>query len=142
MYYTDENSRKVAPYIIHRTSIGCYERTLAYLLEKYAGALPLWLSAEQVKVMNIAQSSEDYAREVHEKLLRAGIRSVLDLRNEKIGYKIKDALVNKFPYMVIVGDGERDNGTISIRGRGNENASGLQLDDFIARLQEEIKNHK
>ncbi|MBQ8424951.1 MAG: threonine--tRNA ligase, partial [Clostridia bacterium] len=122
MYYTDENSRKVAPYIIHRTSIGCYERTLAYLLEKYAGALPLWLSAEQVKVMNIAQSSEDYAREVHEKLLRAGIRSVLDLRNEKIGYKIKDALVNKFPYMVIVGDGERDEGTISIRGRGNENA--------------------
>jgi len=142
MYYTDEKSQKKAPYIIHRTSIGCYERTLAYLLEKYAGALPLWLSAEQVKVMNIAESSEDYARQVHEKLLSAGIRSVLDLRNEKIGYKIKDALVNKFPYMVIVGDGERDSDTISIRGRGNENASGLKLDDFIARLQEEIKTFK
>ena len=140
MYYTDENGQKKMPYIIHRTSLGCYERTLAYLLEKYAGALPLWMSAEQVKVMNIAQSSEDYAIEVYEKLKNAGIRAVLDIRNEKIGCKIREATTNKFPYMVIVGDGEKQNKTISIRGRGNENKTDLILEDFIQRLTQEILN--
>ena len=142
MYYIDENGQKKLPYIIHRTSLGCYERTLAYLIEKYAGALPLWLSAEQVKVMNISESSEDYAKEIHEKLKLAGIRSVLDVRNEKIGYKIREAMANKFPYLIIVGDGEKENKTISIRGRGNENKSDLKLEDFIERLKTEIKNFK
>ena len=142
MYYIDENGQKKMPYIIHRTALGCYERTLAYLLEKYAGALPLWMSAEQVKVMNIAESSEDYAREIHNKLRSAGIRSVLDVRNEKIGYKIREAVTGKIPYMIIVGDGEKENNTISIRGRGNENQSGLKFEDFLARLQEEIKTLK
>ena len=142
MYYIDENGQKKLPYIIHRTSLGCYERTLAYLIEKYAGALPLWLSAEQVKVMNISESSEDYAKEIHEKLKLAGIRSVLDIRNEKIGYKIREAMANKFPYLIIVGDGEKENKTISIRGRGNENKSDLKLEDFIERLKEEIKSFK
>ena len=142
MYYTDENGQKKMPYIIHRTSLGCYERTLAYLLEKYAGALPLWMSAEQVKVMNIAQSSEDYAVSVYEKLKKSGIRAMLDIRNEKIGYKIREATTSKIPYMIIVGDGEKQNQTISIRGRGNENKSDLKLEDFIARLQNEIENFK
>ena len=142
MYYIDENGQKKMPYIIHRTSIGCYERTLAYLLEKYAGALPLWMSAEQIKVMNIAESSEDYAREINNILLSHGFRTSLDARNEKIGYKIREAVANKIPYMIIVGDGEKNDGTISIRGRGNENVSGLKLDDFIARLKEEIRTFK
>lgn len=142
MVYTDENSQKKHPYIIHRTSLGCYERTLAYLIEKYAGALPLWMSAEQVKVMNIAESSEAYAKEVYEKLLEAGIRAQLDTRNEKIGYKIREAANYKIPYMVIVGDGERDSKTISIRGRGNEVKNNITLDEFIARLKEEIRTFK
>lgn len=142
MYYVGEDGQKKLPYIIHRTSLGCYERTLAYLLEKYAGALPLWLCADQVKVMNIAESSEDYAREINNVLLSNGIRSSLDARNEKIGYKIREAVSQKIPYMIIVGDGEKENNTISIRGRGNENVSGLKLEDFVARLTEEIKTFK
>jgi len=142
MYYIDEDGQKKLPYIIHRTSLGCYERTLAYLIEKYAGALPLWMSAEQVKVMNISENSEEYAKEIHAKLKEAGIRSTLDIRNEKIGYKIREAMANKMPYLIIVGDGEKENSTISIRGRGNESKSDLKLEDFIARLKEEIKNFK
>ncbi len=142
MYYIDEDGQKKLPYIIHRTSLGCYERTLAYLLEKYAGALPLWMSAEQVKVMNISENSEEYARQIHEKLLGCGLRSLLDVRNEKIGYKIREAAANKIPYMIIVGDGEKENGTISIRGRGNESVSNLKLEDFVNRINEEIKSFK
>ncbi|MBQ7885032.1 MAG: threonine--tRNA ligase [Clostridia bacterium] len=142
MYYIGEDGQKKLPYIIHRTSLGCYERTLAYLIEKYAGALPLWLCAEQVKVMNISENSEEYAREINNILQANGLRSVLDVRNEKIGYKIREAVGQKIPYMIIVGDGEKENNTISIRGRGNENSSGLKLEDFIARLKEEIKTFK
>ncbi len=142
MYYIDEDGQKKLPYIIHRTSLGCYERTLAYLLEKYAGALPLWMSAEQVKVMNISEASEDYAKEINSKLLSYGIRSDVDVRNEKIGYKIREAAANKIPYMIIVGDGEKEKQTISIRGRGNESLSDLKLDDFVARLLKEIAEKK
>ena len=142
MYYTDENGEKKLPYIIHRTSLGCYERTLAYLLEKYAGALPLWMSSEQVRVMNISEASADYASKINQKLQMAGFRTNLDLRNEKIGYKIREAAANKTPYMVIVGDGEVESETISIRGRGNESASGLKLEDFIARLQKQVEERK
>ncbi|MBO7528031.1 MAG: threonine--tRNA ligase [Clostridia bacterium] len=142
MFYTDENGEKKLPYIIHRTSIGCYERTLAYLLEKYAGALPLWLCAEQVRVMNISEASEYYANEIYKKLQSYNIRCTIDVRNEKIGYKIREAATTKIPYMIIVGDGEKENGTISIRGRGNKSASGLKLDDFIARLNKEIAEKK
>ena len=142
MVYTDENGEKKYPYIIHRTSLGCYERTLAYLIEKYAGALPLWMSAEQVRVMNISENSAEYASEINKKLQAYGFRTNLDLRNEKIGYKIREAAANKVPYMIIVGDGEKESGTISIRGRGNESASGLNLDDFIARLNRQLAEKK
>ncbi len=142
MFYTDENGEKKLPYIIHRTSLGCYERTLAYLLEKYAGALPLWLSAEQIKVLNISDSSAEYAKEINNKLLVNGFRSFVDLRNEKIGYKIREAVTSKIPYMIIVGDGEKEKGTISVRGRGNENIADISLEDFIARLKKEIEEKK
>ena len=122
--------------------MGCYERTLAYLIEKYAGALPLWMSAEQVRVMNISSDSEEYAVKINEELEKSGIRSKLDIRNEKIGYKIREASNYKVPYMIIVGSGEQQNGTISIRGRGNENLSNIKLEDFVMRLQKEMKEFK
>ena len=142
MEYTDKDGNKKNPYIIHRTSIGCYERTLAYLIEKYAGAFPLWLAPVQVKVMNITDRTEEYAKKVMQKLEEAGLRVELDNRNEKIGYKIREALSYKIPYLVILGDQEDVEQTISIRGRGNENQTGLKIEDFIERLNQEIKSLK
>ena len=142
MEYTDSDGTKKNPYIIHRTSIGCYERTLAYLIEKYAGAFPLWLSPEQVKVLSLTERNNDYAKEVKVELEKNGIRVEEDLRNEKIGYKIREALSMKIPYLIIVGDEEENNKTISIRGRGFENKSGLKLSDFIERLKNEINTKK
>ena len=139
MVYTDKDGNKKNPYIIHRTSIGCYERTLAYLIEKYAGAFPLWLSPEQVRVMSLTERNTDYVDKIVAKLKQEGLRVEADNRNEKIGYKIREALNEKVPYLIIVGDEEEKNGTISIRGRGYENKSGLNLDDFIARLKNEIE---
>ena len=142
MEYTDSDGTKKNPYIIHRTSIGCYERTLAYLIEKYAGAFPLWLSPEQVKVLSLTERNNDYAKAVKVELEKNGIRVEEDLRNEKIGYKIREALSMKIPYLIIVGDEEENNKTISIRGRGFENKSGLKLSDFIERLKNEINTKK
>lgn len=142
MVYTDKDGNKKNPYIIHRTSIGCYERTLAYLIEKYAGAFPLWLSPEQVRVMSLTERNTDYVDKIVAKLKQEGLRVEADNRNEKIGYKIREALNEKVPYLIIVGDEEEKNGTISIRGRGFENKSGLNLDDFIARLKDEIETKK
>ena len=142
MEYTDSDGSKKIPYIIHRTSIGCYERTLAYLIEKYAGAFPVWLSPEQVKVLSLTERNNDYASEIVDKLKEEGLRVEADLRNEKIGYKIREALSMKIPYLIIVGDEEEKNGTISLRGRGQENKSGLKLSEFIERIQNEIKTKK
>ena len=142
MVYTDKDGNKKNPYIIHRTSIGCYERTLAYLIEKYAGAFPLWLSPEQVRVLSLTERNTDYVDKIVAKLKQEGLRVEADNRNEKIGYKIREALNEKVPYLIIVGDEEEKNGTISIRGRGYENKSGLNLDDFIARLKNEIETKK
>ena len=142
MVYTDKDGNKKNPYIIHRTSIGCYERTLAYLIEKYAGALPLWISPEQVRVLSLTERNCDYVNEIVERLRKEKIRAEADNRNEKVGYKIREALNEKTPYLIIVGDEEEKNKTISIRGRGNENKSGLNLDDFILRLKEEIETKK
>ena len=142
MVYTDKDGNKKNPYIIHRTSIGCYERTLAYLIEKYAGAFPLWLSPEQVRVLSLTERNCDYVNEIVSTLRENGLRAESDNRNEKIGYKIREALNEKVPYLIIVGDEEEKNKTISIRGRGYENKSGLNLNDFIARLKEEISTKK
>lgn len=142
MEYTDKNGEKKIPYIIHRSSIGCYERTLAYIIEKYAGAFPLWLAPEQVRVLTLTDRSNAYAEEITKKLKEHDIRVECDTRNEKIGYKIREAMSMKLPYLIIVGDEEEKTNTISIRGRGFENKAGLKLDDFIARLEEEIKTKK
>ena len=142
MEYTDKDGMKKNPYIIHRTSIGCYERTLAYLIEKYAGAFPLWLAPTQVKVLTLTERNNDYARKIYEELKEKGFRAELDDRNEKVGYKIREALNMKTPYLIIVGDEEEKNGTISIRGRGFENKSGLLLADFVKRMQEEVDSKK
>lgn len=142
MEYTDKDGNKKNPYIIHRTSIGCYERTLAYLIEKYAGAFPLWLAPEQVRVLSLTERNCDYVNEIVARLRSEGMRAEADNRNEKIGYKIREALNEKIPYLIIVGDEEEKNKTISIRGRGYENKSGLNLDDFIKRLHEEIDSKK
>ena len=117
MEYTDADGQKKLPYIIHRTSLGCYERTLAYLIEEYAGAFPLWLSPTQVKVMTITNRADDAAKAIAEKLDSLGIRCELDLRNEKIGFKIREAQMDKIPYMFVLGDKEAENGTVAVRGR-------------------------
>ena len=142
MEYTDKDGSKKTPYIIHRTSIGCYERTLAYLIEKYAGAFPLWLAPEQVRVLSLTERNNDYAEKIKKQLFDLGFRAEVDTRNEKIGYKIREALSMKVPYLIIVGDEEESANTISIRGRGNENKTGLNLQDFIERLKNEENSKK
>ncbi len=140
--YTDADGKEKEPIMIHRVIYGSLERMIAVLTENFAGAFPLWLAPTQVVVMNISEHTEDYARRVYDKLFSKGIRAELDVRNEKIGYKIREALSQKVPYLVILGDKEQESETISIRGRANENASDLRLDDFIARLELEIITKK
>lgn len=142
MEYTDSDGIKKNPYIIHRTSIGCYERTLAYLIEKYAGAFPVWLAPEQVRILPITDRANEYGSKILAQLQSVGLRASLDDRNEKVGYKIREAATMKIPYQIIIGDEEVANQTISIRGRGNENKSGLKLADFVERILQEVKTRK
>ena len=139
MLYTDVNGEKKFPYVIHRTSLGCYERTLALVLEKYAGALPLWFAPEQVRVMDVSEKSEDYCREVYDKLLLAGLRPEKDLRSEKIGKKIRDAQIEKVPYMLVIGESEAQSGEVAIRRRGKGDIGKMKLDDFIALCKQQIE---
>ena len=139
MEYTDRDGVKKNPYIIHRTSIGCYERTLALLIEKYAGAFPVWMAPTQVKMLPIADRHLDYTYEVKKQLEAKGIRVEIDDRNEKIGYKIREARLQKVPYMLIVGDNEVESGTLSVRQRGEDGDLGsMSVEDYIARITEEI----
>lgn len=140
MYYIDENNEKVRPYIIHRTSMGCYERTLAWLIEHYAGMFPTWLSPEQVRVLPISENFAEYAEKVNRILLEADIRSSVDRRSEKIGYKIRDARTQRVPYMVIVGASEQEEGKISLRSRYLGDEGMRDIDGFVAQLREEIDN--
>ena len=132
MEYTDQNGKKVRPYIIHRTSLGCYERTLAYLIEKYAGALPMWMAPEQVRVLPITDRCGDYAREVLAKLKAAGLRAEIDERNEKIGYKIREAQMQKLPYMLLIGDKEVEEGKVSVRERARGDLGVKTIEEFLA----------
>jgi threonyl-tRNA synthetase len=138
MEYTDSDGQKKFPYIIHRTSMGCYERTLALLIEKYAGALPLWLMGTQVKVMPITDRAHEYAKGLVQQLKDAGIRAEGDYRSEKLGYKIREAQVNKIPYMLVVGDRDIENGTVSVRTRKGEDLGAMTPDEFIAKCLLEI----
>lgn len=140
MEYVDRDGQKKNPYIIHRTSIGCYERTLALILEKYAGAMPLWLAPEQVRLLTIADRHVDYAYEVKSRLEAEGIRVDIDSRNEKIGYKIREARLEKLPYMCIIGDNELETATLSVRERGeNGDLGSMSVEDFVNRLVLEVK---
>ena len=138
MYYTDENGEKALPYIIHRTSLGCYERTLAYLIETYAGALPTWMSPEQVRILPITDRTMDYAKAMQDKLTAAGIRVELDTRNEKIGKKIRDAQLEKVPYMLVLGDKEAEAGQVAVRSRKTGETVNMSPDEFLAVISEEI----
>ena len=140
--YTGADGNKHRPIMVHRVVLGSIERFIGILIEHFAGAFPLWLAPTQVMVMNISDSSLNYAKDIYNELQKLNIRVELDDRNEKIGYKIREAQLMKIPYMIILGDKEVEEKTISIRGRKNENVSGLKLDDFIARLKEEIRLKK
>ena len=138
MEYTDQNGQKVRPYIIHRTSLGCYERTLAYLIEKYAGALPLWMMPTQVRVLPITDRAHEYAREIVDRLRDAGIRAESDYRSEKLGYKIREAQMQKIPYMLVVGDRDMENQTVSVRTRAGVDLGAMSVDDFRTKCRAEI----
>ena len=143
MEYTDRDGVKKNPYIIHRTSIGCYERTLALLIEKYAGAFPVWLAPVQVKLMPIADRHLDYINDIKKKLEDAGIiRLETDDRSEKIGYKIREAQLEKVPYMLIAGDKDIENGVVAVRSRKDGDLGTMTIDEFIERICEEVRTKK
>ncbi len=138
MYYTDTDGQKKLPYIIHRTSLGCYERTLAYMIEHFAGAMPLWIAPEQVRLIPIADRHLDYTYEVLHQLQAAGLRCEVDSRAEKVGYKIRQAVLEKVPYMITIGDNEVEQKTVAVRSRKNGDLGSMQLDDLLTKLKEEV----
>ena len=140
MEYVDKDGTKKNPYIIHRTSLGCYERTLALLIEKYAGAFPMWLAPVQVKLLPIADRHLDYIYEVKKELEKKGMRVEIDDRSEKIGFKIREAQLQKVPYMILVGDKDIENNTVSVRDRKEGDLGAMSLSDFIAKAVEEIES--
>ena len=140
MYYIDENGNKALPWIIHRTSMGCYERTLAWLIEHYAGKFPTWMCAEQVRILPISDKYADYAEKIRKELFDAYIDVTVDSRSEKIGYKIREARLEKIPYMLVVGEKEAQDGTVSVRSRFAGDEGVKSLDEFKAQILEEIKN--
>ena len=140
MEYVDKDGVKKNPYIIHRTSLGCYERTLALLIEKYAGAFPMWLAPVQVKLLPIADRHLDYIYEVKKELEKKGMRVEIDDRSEKIGFKIREAQLSKVPYMILVGDKDIENNTVSVRDRKEGDLGAMSLQSFIEKAMEEIES--
>ena len=138
MEYVDADGKKKRPYIIHLTSLGCYERTLAYLIEKTAGALPLWMMPTQVRILPITDRAHDYAEGLVRQLKAAGIRTEGDFRSEKLGYKIREAQKEKIPYMLVVGDKEAENGTVAVRTRSGGDEGVMDLQAFLAQCRQEI----
>lgn len=139
LYYIDQNGEKIRPYIIHRTSLGCYERTLAWLIEKYAGKFPTWLCPEQVRVLPISEKYADYAKQVAGELKKNGVDVTVDERSEKIGYKIREARMDRLPYMLVVGAQEEADGTVSVRSRFAGDEGVKTLSEFISQICEEIR---
>jgi len=140
MQFIDKDGQKKYPYVIHRTSIGCYERTLALLIEKYAGAFPTWLSPVQVKILPLVEKHHDYVSKIEKMLKANGIRVETDLRNEKIGFKIREAQLEKVPYMLVIGDKELENGTVAVRSRKDGDLGVLTVEEFIKKVNDEVKN--
>jgi threonyl-tRNA synthetase len=140
MEYVDKNGEKKRPIIIHRSSIGCYERTLAMLIEKYAGAFPVWLAPVQAKILPIVEKHHDYALELEKRFKDAGVRVETDLRNEKIGYRIREAQLEKVPYMLVTGDREAEDNTVSVRSRKDGDLGSMSIDDFLSKIIGDITN--
>ncbi|MBQ8178160.1 MAG: threonine--tRNA ligase [Clostridia bacterium] len=138
MTYVDENGEKVYPYIIHRTSIGCYERTMALLIEKYKGAFPVWMAPEQVRVMSLTDRTENEANAIRDQLRYAGIRAESDVRSEKIGYKIRAAQLDKIPYMLIIGDKEKEAGVVAVRSRKDGDLGTMTYEEFLQKIKKEV----
>jgi threonyl-tRNA synthetase len=138
MLYIDRDGQKKYPYVIHRTSIGCYERTLALLIEKYAGAFPTWMAPIQVRILSLTEKHQEYALEIKSLLQFEKIRVEVDFRNEKIGYKIREAQVEKIPYMLVVGDKEMENRAVSVRSRKDGDVGSLLIDEFVEKIKKEI----
>ncbi|MBO5682632.1 MAG: threonine--tRNA ligase [Clostridia bacterium] len=139
MEYVDSDNTLKTPYIIHRTSLGCYERTLALLIEKYAGALPMWIAPEQVRFLPIGDDQVEYARKIADECSAKGMRVTVDERNEKIGYKIRAAQLEKIPYMLVIGEKEMNEGTVAVRGRKSGDLGAMSVADFIAFAEDQIK---
>ena len=139
MEYVDSNNQLATPYIIHRTSLGCYERTLALILEKYAGALPLWLSPTQATIIPINSDLDEYAKEIQAKMLERGIRVEVDTRNETMGKRIREAQLEKINYVIVVGANEKESGTVSLRARGGINLGAMSIDEMLDKLTTEIE---
>ena len=138
MTYVDKDSKERYPYVIHRTSIGCYERTLALLIEKYAGAFPTWLAPVQVKVLPISKKYHDYAEEVVKTFKANNIKVEADYRAEKIGYKIREARNERIPYILVVGEKEAENKEVAVRSRKNGDEGAMALNTFIERILTEL----
>ena len=138
MYYIDQNGDKVRPYIIHRTSMGCYERTLAWLIEKYEGKFPTWLCPEQVRILPISEKFNDYAEKVKAELRKFDVRAIVDDRNEKIGRKIRDNEMKRIPYMLIVGEKEAENGEVAVRKQGEGDKGTMKIEEFGKNIAEEV----
>ena len=139
MVYIDKNNEKKHPYVIHRTSIGCYERTLAMLIEKYAGAFPTWLCPVQAKILPLVEKHHDFAQKVSQMLKDRGVRVEVDYRNEKIGYKIREAQMEKIPYMLVIGDKEMENSAVAVRSRKDGDLGTMSAQEFVDRITEEIR---
>ena len=139
MYFIDKDGQKKRPYIIHRTSIGCYERTLAWLIEHYAGNLPTWLCPEQVRILPISDKIADYAEQVRKELRRNGVDVTVDDSSERIGYKIRKAQMEKIPYMLVLGAKEAEEGNVSVRSRYLGDEGVKPLGEFVSAICEEIR---
>ena len=142
MEYTDSNDNRVTPYIIHRTSLGCYERTLALLLEKYAGALPMWMAPEQIRILPIGDDQAEYAQKLADKCEDMGLRVTVDARNEKIGYKIRAAQLEKIPYMLVIGEKEMTENAVAVRSRKTGDMGVMSAEDFLAFAKEQTDSKK
>ena len=138
MTYVDADGQEKYPYIIHRTSLGCYERTLAYLLETYAGALPMWMAPTQVRILPMGENELTYCQALADRYAAAGLRVEVDRSNNTIGYKIRAAQQGKIPYMLVVGGKEVESGTVSVRSRQGEVTNGVSTDQFLADALAEV----
>ena len=139
MEYVDSDGQKKRHYIIHRTSLGCFERTLAYMIEHFAGAMPLWLAPEQARIMTITDRADDAAYALKEKLANAGIRVEVDARNEKIGFKLREARTEKIPYLLVIGDKEAENGSVAVTKRGSQASVVMSADELLSQMNAEIE---